>query len=384
MYIEKIKTSLVYLFSITCVVVTGLLIYFSQLSLTAGFRFYALYGWGCFLIVLIILNQRFFSKQIPTWILSFLVLVISINLLSFEYNKFSFYNHSLNTENHVVLGFRNDSEILNLVKQNKVAGVYFTQRNVKGKTKQEIKSFIKELQTERLKHSDQELLIAVDQEGGIVSHLSPLLTLTESLGQASDQNRIKEIAAIHGKELSELGFNVNFSPVADLQNYAKSSDGFSQIASRSISNNPGEVIQDVSQYCKELSKYEVRCTLKHFPGIGEVQQDTHFELGIIYKSKDELTPQSSTFQDPGTMHLVMLSHTLVTDIDDQNPVSTSKAGIDYLKSINPKAITITDDISMLPISRGIGIKKAYQQSVAAGVDYILISYDKELIYRLYE
>ena len=70
-------------------------------------------------------------------------------------------------------------------------------------------------------------------------------------------------------------------------------------------------------------------------------------------------------------------------IDNQNPASVSQKSINFLKQVNPDAKIITDDFSMLPISKDVGIKKAYIQSLEAGVDYILISYDKELAYQLW-
>ena len=79
----------------------------------------------------------------------------------------------------------------------------------------------------------------------------------------------------------------------------------------------------------------------------------------------------------------MVSHTLVSEVDSQLPVSVSPEGIKFLKSINPKAKIITEDMSMPSISRDIGIKEAYKKSILAGVDYFLISYDKDLAYRIH-
>jgi beta-N-acetylhexosaminidase len=366
-------------------VFTFIISYFTNLSLTAGVRFYVLYGWLVVLLGLIFTARKFFQKsgyfKIISLILWVLLLVNIINLSLFEYRKFRFFSSGLDTSDHLVAGFRNEKEVLKLVQKNKLAGVYFTARNVQNKSPNEIRNFIQSLQKERFKHSDKALLIMADQEGGIVSHLSPPLTLTISLKEAYEKGEIADLAKIHGKELQEIGVNVNLGPVADLDSPA-GAGGYSQISSRSVSDDPQVVQKAVREYCLQLQKFEVKCTLKHFPGIGKVSQDTHFELGRIEANLEQVLADSQGFKSLETEHLVMLSHTLVMAIDDRHPMSVSSKGVRFLRSINPEAKTITDDMSMLPISQDIGIKKAYQMSLSAGVDYVLISYDKDLVYWL--
>jgi beta-N-acetylhexosaminidase len=324
--------------------------------------------WVIVLILLVFFNYKFYKNKIFFAVLIISILGICFQLLAFEYNKYSFFNRSISTTSeHLIVGFRNDLEILDLVKRNKIAGVYFSSRNVKNKNKEEIKSFIKNLQSERKKHSQKELIIVADQEGGIVSHLSPILTRTESLNSSYNNRSIKKVAQTHAQEMQNLGFNLNLSPVADLES-SESAKGYSQIAKRSVSNSPESVIEATTEYCQELYLNGVKCTLKHFPGIGDVTQDTHFELGVLDKTRDDLYQQTKVFKSPGVEHYVMFSHTIVKSIDSENPASTSKEFVNYFRNINPEAKIITDDMSMLPISKDIGIKKAYQKSLNAGIE----------------
>jgi beta-N-acetylhexosaminidase len=375
--------SLIFLITLVFIFLAGTLFLASIRDFVLVFSLIA--GFICFLIA-----RKFKSKMYKIY--SLIVLVFAFfSIFSFQFNKFMFFNfqeNSLETNKHLIIGYRSESEIRKLVRQNKIAGVYVTKRNVEGKTKDEIKNFLSELQNERKKHSSQELIIMADQEGGIVSHLSPLLTQTGTLAKvlAEDKNsfesKIQKIASIHGSELAEIGINVNLAPVADLEN-ENSAEGFSQISKRAISKNPEEIQIVVKNYCNKLWEYGIKCTLKHFPGIGDVAEDTHFRLGIKKGDLEKIKYEASSFRSPQNPHFVMVSHTKIEAIDNQNPASTSRKSIEFLKQINPDAKVITDDFSMMPISKGVGIKKAYTASLEAGVDYILISYDKDLGYELW-
>jgi beta-N-acetylhexosaminidase len=382
-------------------VITLALIYFSKTSLLASIRSYLLFSILIISFSVFLVGCKIKSKIIVIPSLGF-TLVASLIVLHFQLNKlmfFYFQGADLHTNKHLILGYRNDTEIKNLVKQNKIAGVYITARNIRGKSKQQVKSFIRQLQLERKKHSNTQLIIMADQEGGVVSHLSPMLTQTDTLGKVLQKSTscnkglsykdkqgkcqdILSVASIHGKELQEIGVNVNLSPVADLKNQ-NSAKGYSQINKRAISEDPKVVKKVVEEYCLTLWEYQVKCAIKHFPGIGDVDQDTHFQLGIKRGSLKKVWRDASTFEPPKAPHLVMVSHSKIEIIDNQNPASVSQKSINFLKQVNPDAKIITDDFSMLPISKDIGIKKAYIQSLEAGTDYILISYDKELAYQLW-
>jgi len=373
--------------------------YLCLTSLFASVRFYVLFGFlglNLFLVgVFLYLNRdrlKFIFKQqkFVATTLSVTTLIILFSLLVFPYNRFRFYGSELSTNKNLIVGFRNESDIVDLVKANKIAGVYLTARNVQNKSKAEIKDFIDNLQDIQAKNSDTKLLILADNEGGTVSHLSPPLTQTKSLASVLQANNldeqalleIKETAQTQGKELQEIGVNVNLSPVADLKSEL-GAGGFSQINSRSISDDPKIVHEVVNIYCEELSKFGVSCTLKHFPGIGSVQEDTHFFLGTKNNPKSEINNESQAFMSVEKSHLVMVSHTRVDNIDPDLPMSISPKGIAYLKEINPDAKIITDDFSMFPISQKYGIRKAYQMAISAGVDYVLVSYDTELGYSIF-
>ncbi|MEM1312424.1 MAG: glycoside hydrolase family 3 N-terminal domain-containing protein [Patescibacteria group bacterium] len=397
--INKIKNSSL----IILVVLLATLALFTKTSLLAAIREWVLAAMLFLTIITFVYSSRLSSRFVKIFPLVSLILIVTI-IASFGMNRFmfmNFQNDDLQTNKHLIVGYRNDQETRNLVKKNKVAGVYITARNIRGKTRNEIKNFIYELQAERKKYSENELVIMADQEGGLVSHLSPLLTKTPSLGSVTEfsekgdeklsevlsgetkqRAQVLEIAGTHGSELQEIGINTNLAPIADLKS-SNSAEGFSQISKRAISDNPEIAKLVIKEYCNKLWDHEVKCVLKHFPGIGDVSEDTHFELGIKKGNLETIKYQASAFESPQNPHFIMVSHSKIESVDSQNPASVSKEAIKLLKEINSEAKIVTDDFSMIPISGGIGVKKSYTKALEAGVDYILVSYDKELAYELW-
>ncbi len=185
---------------------------------------------------------------------------------------------------HFIIGYRNFTDVKQLVEKKAIGGIFFTTRNIKGKTKEEISQEIKSLQTIRQKQGLSPLWVAVDQEGGIVSRLSPPLTLLPPLAKvvedthnlAKQKAEVIKYATIHGQELAALGFNLNFAPVVDL-NYGiiNAKDKYSRIYQRAIALDEKIVSQVALWYCQTLEKFQVSCTLKHFPGLGSIAVDTH-------------------------------------------------------------------------------------------------------------
>jgi beta-N-acetylhexosaminidase len=241
------------------------------------------------------------------------------------------------------------------------------------------------------------LWIATDQEGGIVSRLSPPLTrlpaLSEIVERHTDtvqrQQAVREFAATQGRELADLGVNLNFAPVVDL-NYQviNPKDRYTRIFERAISGDPSIVAQVAGWYCAALEDAGVRCTLKHFPGLGRVFEDTHRAHANLDTSVSELMEtdwlpfralmtQSNSF--------TMLGHVRLTAIDKERPVSMSTPVVAGLLRARWKydGVLITDNFSMLAVYRSSdGIENGSVEALNAGVDLILVSYDPDQYYRV--
>lgn len=296
---------------------------------------------------------------------------------------------------HFIVGYRNFEEVKSLVKKSAIAGVFITRRNIQNKTPAEIAQTIQSLQTIRANQGLFPLWIATDQEGGIVSRLSPPLTqlppLSSIIQDEQDIDQVKDkvirYASIQGQELSDIGINLNFAPVVDLNHGIISPDDqYSKIYLRAISTDKDTVAQVALWYCQTLANYGVTCTIKHFPGLGRVDTDTHLEDAQLKTSVKELTENDwIPFRTvmAKTNAFTMLGHAQLIAVDTHHPVSFSQPVVTEMirKQWQHDGILITDDFSMHSVygSRD-GLEGATIKAINAGVDVILISYDTDLYY----
>ncbi len=294
---------------------------------------------------------------------------------------------------HLVVGFRSLDELYRLTDQETVAGVYVSRRNLQSIDPVELSRALARIQEERRARHLPPLLVSADQEGGVVSHLSPTLTRLPSLGslvdrEAATPTEIRDYARVHGRELASLGININFAPVVDLRVHVdRAFDRYTKIEARSIAEDPMLVAAVAGPYCQALASEGIACTLKHFPGIGRVREDTHYFAGHLQLDRRALEEQDFwPFRQlvragrPST--LMMLSHTIVDAVDERSPASMSAPVVDGLlrQEWGFDGVLITDDLSMFPISLGPGVGEASVRALASGVDLLLISYDPDLYY----
>ncbi len=298
---------------------------------------------------------------------------------------------------HFIVGYRNLAEVRELAAHGAVSGVFISGANVHEKSVTQVREEIASLQSERRKHELSPLWIATDQEGGIVSRLSPPLNpmpaLSELVKQRTDPERLKEAvqeyARSQGRELVAIGVNLNFAPVVDLNRHiVNPNDRFTRISKRAISHDPKVVAQVAGWYCAELEKAGVRCTLKHFPGLGGVFEDTHLEHANLTTPTAELAAADWVPFRELMLHskaFVMLGHVRLTEIDGERPVSMSPAVIAGLIRDQWKydGALITDNFTMLAVYRSrIGMDSGAVDALNAGVDLILVSYDPDQYYRI--
>ena len=286
----------------------------------------------------------------------------------------------------MIVGFTDFDEAAQLA-ENGVAGLFLSARNVQGRSFDELKNWIEQLQRVRLQNGLPPLHIASDQEGGVVSRLSPLLPrqppLSHLLGLHNSKQAAFRYGLEKGRKMAELGVDVNFSPVVDLKPDGPSSplDFHTRISTRAISSAPAQVIELASAYVDGLRQGGVTATLKHFPGLARVSEDTHhFAARLRTPVKELLKSDWLPFLQLGRDGLtwVMLSHVILQDVDPDRPVSTSRKVVDELlrNDLGFEGRLVTDDMTMgATYYRGfcLSIIEAYETSI----DYILISYDPD-------
>jgi len=296
---------------------------------------------------------------------------------------------------HVIVGYRDINDLNALIERRAVAGVFLTTRNVRGRDAAAIRQEIADLQAVRRRQGLPELLVTTDQEGGVVSRMSPPLARMPPLSEivarhpasAERHAAVRDYAAAQARDLADLGVNVNLAPVVDLDpGIDNPGDRLTRISTRAISADP-QIVADVAEdYCAQLSHHGVRCTLKHFPGLGRVVADTHLESADLALPPSELASTDwLPFRALMRRHdvIVMLGHARLTAVDAGRPVSFSQAVVRGLLRTDwgYDGLLMTDDFSMGAVTRSPeGIGGGSVEALNAGVDLILVSYDPDQFY----
>jgi beta-N-acetylhexosaminidase len=295
---------------------------------------------------------------------------------------------------HLLVGYRDAAMLQALIERRAVAGVFLSSRNVEGKTPEGIRREIDALQATRRAQGIASLWIATDQEGGAVSRMSPPLTRMAPIADvvalhpdpAERLVAVRQYAAHQGRELSTLGVNLNFAPVVDLNfGVQNPDDRLTRIATRAISNDPAVVAQVAGLYCATLKLTGVHCTLKHFPGLGRVYEDTHRVTAELSASLDELEASDwLPFRQPmADGAFTMLGHARLTAIDPDRPASLSAKVVTGLLREKWKhdGVLLTDDFSMGAVTLSQeGAAGGAIAALNAGVDLVLVSYDPDLYF----
>ena len=220
------------------------------------------------------------------------------------------------------------------------------------------------------------VLIAIDQEGGVVARLKPPFSTfpgNPAIGKEdSDQGAI-EFAETTARELKEVGIHMNFAPVLDV-----APAGFDSVMKdRIFSNDPDRVAHFGGVVIQHLQQHKIAACAKHFPGIGHTTLDPHLDLPYLDKGRDAMdTFDLIPFRAAIVLgvYAVMLSHVVYTAIDLQWPASLSrKVARDLLRGeLGFQGVVLTDDLDMGAIAKYYDMDTITKQVLEAEVDIILL------------
>jgi beta-N-acetylhexosaminidase len=239
------------------------------------------------------------------------------------------------------------------------------------------------------------LLIAVDQEGGLVSRLGPAAGFPETespkaLGEKNDLAVTANAAKTTAQELRRSGINLNLAPVVDL---SLNPEGLIARNGRSFGSDPNRVYRHAIAFISAHRQQGILTTLKHFPGKGSAGGDTHFQVADVTSSyqPQELYPFSWLIEE-GLADAIMTSHILHRDWDPEYPITLSpKILRGFLRDqLGYQGVIISDDLLMGAIVRRFSLEEACLLAVEAGVDILLASnntpegYDPHLFRRMFE
>ena len=278
-----------------------------------------------------------------------------------------------------------------LAKRGFAGVILFGQNNTS--TEQTV-TLIDSMQKANIKNEDRpQLLVSVDQEGAGVARLAQGIKGpgNMALGATGDSKNAYDIAEIMGEELNALGYNVDFAPVVDVNNNPSNP----VIGVRSFSDDANTVAEFGSEFMQGLMSKNIIPALKHFPGHGDTNTDSHTGLPRIEKSLDQLKqnefiPFEKCIEDGAEM--IMTAHIQYPQIETQtypsiNPELVEDNQIEIPATLSKKIITdilrdelgydgvvITDAFDMDAIAKNFDRLDAAKLAINAGVDIILIPF----------
>ena len=225
--------------------------------------------------------------------------------------------------------------------------------------------------------------LAVDEEGGIVARIGnssidvPYVGSMGSVGAGGDPEAAYEAGCTIGAYLQELGFNLDFAPDADVL----IDPGNVTIGERSFGSDPELCGRMVHRYVDGLHEYGIASCIKHFPGLGDTESDTH--TGSAWSSRTIEDYRGAEFLSFGggidaQTEMVMISHLSNSELSGSDiPASLNKTIItDILRGeLGYDGIVITDSLRMGAVTERFESAEAAVAAVEAGVDILLMSAD---------
>lgn len=268
-----------------------------------------------------------------------------------------------------------------MLNEYRVGGIILFDRNME--SKDQVKSLITDINKTGKSAGLTPLFIGIDQEGGAVARMEDQLIKVppaEELGKEPIEQAVS-LAKQSGTELKDLGFNINFAPVADL--------GLTY--GRSFSTNPDEVVRYASAVGKAYDEAGLWYSYKHFPGIGKTDVDLHADTSVVPVSKETLLNEDTKVfvdlikQSKPNTYAIMVSHAMYPQIDPDHPSSLSKAIItDWLrKDMGYNGVVVTDDMDMGALAKHYTFGDMAVQSILAGSDILLVCHEYEHMQEAY-
>ena len=268
-----------------------------------------------------------------------------------------------------------------MLNEYRVGGIILFDRNME--SKDQVKTLITDINKAGKSAGLTPLFLGIDQEGGAVARMDDKLIKVPPAEEVGKEP-VEQAAALAkevGTELKELGFNINFAPVADL--------GLTY--GRSYSTNPDEVMRYAGAVGKAYDEAGLWYSYKHFPGIGKTDVDLHADTSIVPVSKETLLSEDTKVfvdlikQSKPNTYTIMVSHAMYPQIDPNHPSSLSKAIItDWLrKDMGYNGVVVTDDMDMGALAKHYTFGDMAVQSILAGSDILLVCHEYEHMQEAY-
>ncbi|HEX5112207.1 MAG TPA: glycoside hydrolase family 3 N-terminal domain-containing protein [Saprospiraceae bacterium] len=279
---------------------------------------------------------------------------------------------------HSDLGDDHVQSVLSQIKKYHVGGLCFFQGTPKKQA---------ELTVKYQEASSIPLLVSMDAEWGLGMRFKDKgLSFPRQLmlGAVQDYSQIEAMGYAIGMQLKAVGVNVSYSPVADINNNPLNP----VIGDRSFGEDRDDVAQRAIAYMKGLKAAGVMACGKHFPGHGDTDMDSHFDLPALPFDKTRLKEKELyPFQEliNAGIPSVMVAHLHVPAIDSAKNISTTlsaKAINDLLKNeMGFNGLVITDGLEMKGVTKNFSADEVAVMAIAAGNDLLLLPDNMDLAFK---
>lgn len=290
-----------------------------------------------------------------------------VNLESLDSTKGSYYEHRTFTE-----------EMQKSLSEYPVGGTIFFSRNIE--TRSQTTELIRNLQ----ENSKLPLWISVDEEGGDVSRIASNSNMKTTqfpsmqvIGATEDEDYCYNMGVTIGTEISQLGFNLDFAPVADV----RTNETNTEIGNRSFGSDAEKVAAYSTAVLKGLQSTGVSATLKHFPGHGDADGDTHqasvnVESDLNRLRSVDFVPFKSGIK--AGADFMMISHISISRVEgNTTPASLSSLVMKQIvrEELGFEGVVITDAFDMKAITNVYTSGEAAVKAIKAGADIVLMPVD---------
>ena len=254
-----------------------------------------------------------------------------------------------------------------------VGGVILYAWNIKDET--QLSRFISQIRV-----LNGQPLLCIDEEGGRVARIAnndnfavKKYESMEAIGATGDPQNAYECGNTIGTYLKRYGFDIDFAPVADVNTNPENVI----IGPRAFSDDPNVAAPMVTNYLQGLKDAGITGCIKHFPGHGDTQADTHFGYAQSLKTWEEMKNCEMITFKAGIQwgcQLIMTAHIAAPNVTGSDIPSTMSSVILQNKlrgELGYQNIIITDAISMGAITNQYSNAEAAVGSIMAGADIVL-------------
>ncbi len=293
----------------------------------------------------------------------------------------------------LLVGFHGDqappAAITDALRQSALGGVILFKRNIQpGPAGLQTLAAMNQALWEAAPEGGPWPFVAVDQEGGRVMRVRDGVTPIPPMHQvaaAQSREHVARVGEVLAEELALLGFNLNFAPVLDVFTNPHNT----VIGDRAFGDDPERVAELAGALCVGHYMAGVAPCGKHFPGHGDTDLDSHFDLPVVLHDPErlravELVPFARAIR--ARIPMIMTAHILAPALDALHPVTLSPRALRGIlrDELGFEGVIISDDLEMKAVADRYSIEEMISLGLDAGVDIFLICHTEDLWRRAYD